>query len=91
MIENARRAEVRDSVTAFLADVSGRSADSFPDTVDLAKGDLLDSIQLIQFLFFLEEKFEISVDIERLTAKSTIADVVDAVVESLSLRNTDGV
>lgn len=91
MIDDDRRIEVRHSVARFLADVSGRSADSFPDTTDLSKGDLLDSIQLIQFLFFLEEKFEVSVDIERLAVRSTITDVVDAVVDALLLRCADGV
>ena len=77
-------------VVAFLADITGRPPASFSAATDVAGESLLDSIQLIQFFFFLEERYTISIDIERLSTRATIADVVASVAQSLPVNTAMG-
>lgn len=85
------RAEIRDTVVGFLSETTGQPALNFGPTTDLAKGGVLDSIQLIQLCFFLEGKYSIALDIEFLATRSTIDDLVTNVLNAVVARSGTGV
>lgn len=91
MTHETTRAQILDTVVGFIAETTGQPPDSFGPTTDLSQGGVLDSIQLIQFCFFLEGRYNIALDIESLTTRSTIDDVITNVLSAVTARSGTGV
>jgi methoxymalonate biosynthesis acyl carrier protein len=78
--QNQRERE--SAIRTFLATASGRT--SFTDTDDLMRLGILDSLQIMELISFLEEQFGILIDPEHMTTDnfSTIQHI-SALVQRL--------
>lgn len=68
------------AIEEYLSPIVGLDDFKLTESMEFTNGNFLDSIQLIQFLFFLEERFNIHLDIEYLSNNSTFRNLIDFIV-----------
>lgn len=68
--------EVTIYIFNYLANVTGMEITDFTLKTNITDEGILDSIQLIQFLFQIEEQFDVSLDIEMLAQCASIEQLL---------------
>ncbi len=73
--------DIRGDIAAALRETTGRSV-SFTDDTDIAEDLNLDSLAVMDFVMALEDRYDISIPLDRIAEVRTIRDLI-AVVTSL--------